>query len=118
MCAAGMGREQTHRLGGIGVDNRPATTGDARVVDQDVNPSEVGDDRVHHRAVLFVVVDGGLVGFRPPAHRRDRRHGGVRLGRLAPIVHRDVHSVLGKAKGDGPADTPACARNQRHPRIT
>jgi len=114
MRAGGMGRKQPHGFGRVGIDHGLTTTGNARIVDQNIEASEIGDHGLDHCLVLRIIIDGCRIDFRTSAQRADFGGDLGRCIRLAPIIDRDVGAVLGQAQGNGTAHAAACARYQRN----
>ena len=105
----------------IRVRHRQAPAGDAGVVDQDTNSTQLRTDFRYHGAGLVQIINRGLECLCSAAQCRYLRRGlGCRCF-VTAIIHRDISAILGKGHGDGPTNTPACSRDksdasvQRHP---
>src|SRR5205807_5700308 len=99
----------------ISVDGGVAAAGDAGVVDEDVDGTEVGESGGDHGLVLFPRVDRRLVLLRPASELLDLGHrvGGGLL--VTAVVDRDVGAVLGQRQRNGSADTAPSSGDERHP---
>ncbi len=85
----------------------------ARVVDDDVEAAQLGDDPVDHPAHGGVVGHVGLIGHRAAAQLRDRRHEGIRVGLRVHVVDGDGRAFASQGQADLAADVPPAPGDQR-----
>ena len=88
-----------------------AVAGDARVVDQDVDAAEIGHDPLHRRMRLRKIGGIGLISLDLDAKRLQLLDG---IFDDLDIRECDGRPFGGEFQGDGFADAPGCARNQRN----
>ena len=98
---------------GVGVGDRPSPRRDACVVHEDVDRTERVDGCRGRGLHLVEHVDGAGDGDGAAAHRFDLRDGLVRGLLVAPVVDRDVGTVLRERERDRPSDTASATGHQR-----
>ena len=97
----------------LGVDHRAAPARDARIVDEDVDRAEIGENSVGEGDNGVVRFHRRRIGFRGDAEGRQRLDGFLRGIGVAAIADRDIRAVFGKRLRDGAADAAPAACHQR-----
>src|SRR5690606_13062279 len=87
---------------------------DARVVDEDVDGTELLPHAVDHGLDVGPARDVALHGDRPAAAAPDVGSGFLGLRGLADVVDGDVGALLGEDLGDAAADAAAAAGDERN----
>ena len=113
--AESMSRNDTLHFRGIGVGNRLATAGNPSVVDQYAHGTKLGFHKTDHLGVLFKIVNRCLVGFGAPAKLLYLCDDVGSRRFIAPVIDRDIGTVLCQREGNSRADAAPRTGNQRHP---
>ncbi len=83
------------------------------IIDQNIQPAEIGLDARHHGFDGFEIGDVGLIGPGLAAGLLNLRDDGVRFVARMVVVDRDRCPCLGEGERDRRADIPAAAGHER-----
>src|SRR3954469_24568077 len=109
-----MGTNDALELDRVGIGDGLPTRGVPRVVDENVNVTEVGDRGADHRLALGMVVDRSRVRGGAPSECFDLGDRSARGVLVAAVVDRDVGAVFGETERYRLPDSAAAAGDQRN----